>query len=550
MGKFGNGFGVAVAAGAGEGFNARFFAGGLFGDRFGVGVVELGQRCHVAQRFAANLADRIFRASCRAGRRNGHGFGRVGKLGNGFGVALAAGTGKGFDTFFLAGGLFGDRFGVGVNVWRCRIKMNSRVQQIVVAAVNRNRVPLLLCAMIIAVGQSGAVVEGIFPDARDAVGDGHARQSSAAVEGTTADARDAVGDGERSAFVPTRVLDQFGFVLVIEHAEAVRGIVGIAFADRYGRQPGAVVESITADARDAVGDGHARQTGAVPEGRIADALDAVGNGHARQTFAVLEGTIADARDAVGNGHARQTGAVVKGIIADARDAVGDGHARQTGASAEDRIADARDAVGDDHARQTGAVVEGSIADTFCAGFDLVSSRKRLFGFNQMVADVKNIILPVCAVVVIRGVIKCSKADARDAVGDGHARQPGAAAECIIADARDTVGDGDTRQPSAVLEGRFADARDAAVDHQRLHGVIIRLPWRGGDISAVIRIVMIIVHLTRSADGQGFGACVVTPCQVLATSARGRVGGVNRCQRQHAEQQRGAKEQRKCAFDGC
>ena len=97
-------------------------------------------------------------------------------------------------------------------------------------------------------------------------------------------------------------------------------------------------ESITADARHAVGDGHGGQAAATRESRTADARYAVGNGHGGQAAATRESKTADARHALGDGYGGQAATTRESGLADARHALENGHGGQATATRESGLA--------------------------------------------------------------------------------------------------------------------------------------------------------------------------------------------------------------------
>ena len=272
--------------------------------------------------------------------------------------------------------------------------MSVRLQESVIAVVNRNGIPLSLAAAIIYVSQARAARKSHIPDVGHALRDLDAGQARAAVECIMPDGSRAAADGHTGQ--ARAVLENVvGNAL---HAVSERHLQPIARAERILRAlcgPGVIVnlhqalaaqKCIVPNAGHITADGHTGQALTVAEKVAGDLLHAFaeyhlhpahgGSGTAECTAQASQircrpGVVADLLQVIApekcavaqSGHARrdlyggQAIAVGKGILPDAGHAAGEHYAGQARAAAKRTFPNASDIAAHGHAGQTRTAVE-------------------------------------------------------------------------------------------------------------------------------------------------------------------------------------------------
>ena len=152
-------------------------------------------------------------------------------------------------------------------------------------------------------------------------------------------------------------------------------------------------------------------------------------------------------------------ATVERRIADGRDGVGNGDACKAGAPVERRTADGRDGVGNGDAGKIVAISERIVGNDLCSRFDDIFSGDGVFGFDQVLSNVKDAVFPIALIAVICGIVEQRTVDGSDGAADRDICKVSATVERPLADGRDGVADRDACKAGAIGERPTADGRD-------------------------------------------------------------------------------------------
>ena len=352
--------------------------------------------------------------------------------------------------------------------------MPVRLQESVIAVVNRNGIPLSLAAAVIYVSQARAARKSHIPDVGHALRDLDAGQARAAVERTMPDGSRAAADGHTGQ---TRAIleNVVGNAL---HAVSERHLQPIAGAERILRalcRPGVIV--------------NLHQALAVQKCIVPNAGHITADGHTGQALTVAEKVAGDLLHAFAEYHLHPAHG-------------GSGTAECTAQASQIRC-------------RPGVVADllQVIAPEKCAVAQSGHARRDLYSGH--------------AIAVGKGILP----DAGHAAGEHYAGQARAAAECAVPNVGHTAAHGHAGQTRTAVECRGPDAGHAVPDHSRL---CLVSPRGSGNFLSAGRIGFrfIVRHLSRAGDGQQARA-VQRPGDVASIFAA--VSGVNdgRLRRRHA-----------------